>query len=76
MSDYEHYDCKCGRQHPVGVVCAIGKRTFSARAVKAYWETDISTAMDIVIRLSDNDRYDSHKFVREVIRKLKPWSKP
>jgi hypothetical protein len=29
--------------------------------------------MDVVIRLSDNDRYDSQKFVREVMRKLKPW---
>jgi hypothetical protein len=26
MSDYETYQCKCGRNHPVGVVCAIGQR--------------------------------------------------
>jgi len=49
------------------------KRTCPAGAVKACWEADIGTAMDVVIRLSDNDRYDSKKFVREVIRKLKPW---
>lgn len=51
------------------------KRTCSAKAVKAYWEADISTALDVVIRLSDNDRYDSAKFVREVIRKLEPWAR-
>lgn len=49
------------------------KRTCRAVAVKACWEADISTAMDVVIRLSDNDRYDGPKFVREIIRKLKPW---
>lgn len=49
------------------------KRTCPVGSVKACWEADISTAMDVVIRLSDNDRYDSPKFVRDVIRKLKPW---
>lgn len=49
------------------------RRTCSLASVKAYWETDVSAAVEIVIRLSDNDRYDSQKFVREVIRKLKPW---
>lgn len=26
MSDYEYYECECGRWHGVGVQCAIGKR--------------------------------------------------
>ena len=51
----------------------IQKRTCQVGAVKACWEADISTAIDVVIRLSDNDQYDGQKFVREVIRKLKPW---
>lgn len=50
-------------------------RTSSA-GLKACWEADISTAMDVVIRLSDNDRYQSDQFIREVIRKLKPWGEP
>lgn len=52
----------------------VKARSCSVSAVKAYWQADVSTAMDVVIRLSDNDRYDSRKFIREVIRKLKVWS--
>lgn len=48
----------------------------TCREAKAYWQADLSTAMDVVIRLSDNDRYDSPKFIREVIKALKPWGDP
>jgi hypothetical protein len=50
-----------------------GHRLCSPGKVKAYFQADIDAAMDVVIRLSDNDRYDGKKFIREVIRKLKPW---
>lgn len=52
------------------------KRTCAKPSVQAYWEADISTAVDVAIRLSDNDNYDSHRFVREVIRRLKGWGAP
>lgn len=26
MSDYEYYRCPCGRNHPTGVICAIGRQ--------------------------------------------------
>lgn len=51
-------------------------RSCPETAKKACWQADLQTAVEVVIRLSDNDRYDSRKFVREVIRKLKPWTNP
>ncbi len=50
-------------------------RTCRADLVKAYWEADISTVCEVAIRLSDNDRWDSNKFLREVARKLKSFAR-
>lgn len=52
-----------------------GHRQCNPDKVKAYFQADVDAAMDVVIRLSDNDRYDGKKFIREVIRKLEPWGK-
>lgn len=35
MSDHEYYECPCGRNHPVGVECAIGKKVRCRERIRA-----------------------------------------
>lgn len=39
MNDYEYYPCDCGRNHPVGVACAIGRRSKPRWVVGDKWKT-------------------------------------
>lgn len=45
MSEYEYYPCDCGRWHPVGVACAIAKRSRSFAPAQCWaagqiWKTE------------------------------------
>jgi hypothetical protein len=42
--------------------------------LKAYWEADLGTAVDVVVRLSDNGLHDSKAFIAAAIERLNRWT--
>ena len=48
MNDYEYYPCDCGRNHPVGIACAIGRRSKPHWVVGDKWKTPHGHVFEVV----------------------------
>lgn len=59
MSDHEYYQCPCGRNHPVGVQCAIGRKRVAHslyRLVRcAFTQSEVGHILSLIQR-NEEDR--------------------